>query len=208
MMTDIAAYLDFVLTLFFAFGFAFEVPIATILLVMMGVTTPQKLGEKRPYIIVGAFIIGMFLTPPDVISQTLLAIPMWVLFELGVFFSKAFIKEKKKREDESEEEYSQALASSAASDNEPPRFVPMSDEEMEAELDAIEAEEEEYDDEGDMDDHPPTPETMEENLKHANELRLQGDEEMARELLYDVLEYGDDKQIEVARNILKQLDED
>jgi sec-independent protein translocase protein TatC len=103
-MTDIASYLDFVLTLFFAFGIAFEVPIATIVLVMMGVTTPEKLRQKRPYIIVAAFVIGMFLTPPDVISQTLLAMPMWVLFEFGVFFSAAFVK-KKKSEDEDEMQF-------------------------------------------------------------------------------------------------------
>ena len=79
MATDIAKYLDFVLSLFFAFGLAFEIPIATIIVVSMGMTTPDKLVEKRPYIIVGAFCIGMLLTPPDVISQTLLAFPMWVL---------------------------------------------------------------------------------------------------------------------------------
>lgn len=101
-MTDIASYLDFVLTLFFAFGIAFEVPIATIVLVMIGATTPEKLRQKRPYIIVAAFIVGMFLTPPDVISQTLLAMPMWVLFEFGVFFSAAFVK-KKEEEDEEDE---------------------------------------------------------------------------------------------------------
>lgn len=87
-MTDINLYLDFVLTLFFAFGIAFEVPVATILLVMAGITTPQALAAKRPYVIVGAFVIGMFLTPPDVISQTLLAMPMWLLFEVGVFLSR------------------------------------------------------------------------------------------------------------------------
>jgi sec-independent protein translocase protein TatC len=86
--TDIGKYLDFVLTLFFAFGIAFEVPIAIIILVSMGMTTPDKLIEKRPYIIVGAFCVGMLLTPPDVISQTLLALPMLILFELGVFFSR------------------------------------------------------------------------------------------------------------------------
>mgnify|MGYP001813835741 CR=1 FL=1 len=99
-MTDITSYLDFVLTLFFAFGIAFEVPIATIVLVMIGATTPEKLRQKRPYIIVAAFIIGMFLTPPDVISQTLLAMPMWVLFEFGVFFSAVFVKKKRDREEE------------------------------------------------------------------------------------------------------------
>ena len=87
-MTDIARYLNFVITMFFAFGFAFEVPVATILLVMAGVTTPESLAAKRPYFIVAAFVIGMFLTPPDVISQTLLALPMWVLFEVGVVLSR------------------------------------------------------------------------------------------------------------------------
>ncbi len=91
-MTDISSYLDFVLKLFFAFGLAFEVPIATILLVWAGFTTPEELSAKRPYVIVGAFVLGMLLTPPDMISQTLLAIPMWALFELGVLFSKLYIK--------------------------------------------------------------------------------------------------------------------
>jgi sec-independent protein translocase protein TatC len=89
-MTDISAYLDFVLKIFFAFGVAFEVPIATILLVWTGFTTPAALVAKRPYIIVGAFVLGMMLTPPDIISQTLLALPMWLLFELGVVFSKFY----------------------------------------------------------------------------------------------------------------------
>lgn len=96
-MTDIAKYLDFVLTLFFAFGLAFEVPIFTILLVWTGLTSPQSLADKRPYVIVGAFIIGMFLTPPDAISQTLLAVPIWLLFELGLIFSRLFVR---KPEDE------------------------------------------------------------------------------------------------------------
>jgi len=90
-MTDISRYLDFVLKLFFAFGLAFEVPIATILLVWTGFTTPKALVAKRPYIIVGAFVLGMMLTPPDIISQTLLALPMWLLFELGVFFSRVYV---------------------------------------------------------------------------------------------------------------------
>lgn len=90
-MTDIAKYLDFVLTIFFAFGVAFEVPIFTIVLVWTGLTTPESLAEKRPYIIVAAFIIGMFLTPPDAISQTLLAVPMWMLFESGLLFSRFFV---------------------------------------------------------------------------------------------------------------------
>ncbi len=95
-MTDIAKYLDFVLTLFFAFGLAFEVPIFTIVLVWTGLITPKALAEKRPYVIVGAFIIGMFLTPPDAISQTLLAIPMWLLFELGLLFSRLFVRKPAK----------------------------------------------------------------------------------------------------------------
>ena len=96
-MTDIAKYLDFVLTMFFAFGMAFEVPIVTIVLVWVGIFTPQQLAEKRPYIIVGAFIIGMFLTPPDAISQTLLAVPIWLLFETGLLFSRLFVRKSGQR---------------------------------------------------------------------------------------------------------------
>jgi len=91
-MTDIAKYLDFVLTLFFAFGLSFEVPIVTIVLVWTGLTTPKSLAEKRPYVIVGAFIIGMFLTPPDAISQTMLALPIWLLFESGLLVSRLFVR--------------------------------------------------------------------------------------------------------------------
>jgi len=87
-MTDINSYLNFVLKLFFAFGVAFEIPIAAVLLIWAGITTPENLARKRPYIIVGCFIFGMLLTPPDIISQSLLAIPMWLLFELGVFFGR------------------------------------------------------------------------------------------------------------------------
>lgn len=92
--TDISRYLDFVLKIFFAFGIAFEVPIATILLVWAGITTPEALAAKRPYVIVGVFVVGMLLTPPDAISQTLLAIPMWALFELGLVFSKMYVRGK------------------------------------------------------------------------------------------------------------------
>ena len=87
-MTDINRYLDFVLKLFFAFGLAFEIPIATLLLLWTGATTVDSLKHKRPYVIVGCFILGMLLTPPDVISQILLAVPMWLLFELGIFFGR------------------------------------------------------------------------------------------------------------------------
>jgi sec-independent protein translocase protein TatC len=85
-MTDIGSYLDFVLKLFFAFGIAFEIPIATFLLIRSGMMSADALAKKRPYIIVACFIAGMLLTPPDVISQVLLAVPMWVLFECGIFF--------------------------------------------------------------------------------------------------------------------------
>ena len=88
-MIDINAYLSFVLKLFFAFGLAFEVPVATVLMVRMGVTTTTSLAAKRPYIIVGAFVVGMLLTPPDLFSQTMLAIPVWILFEIGLYVSKA-----------------------------------------------------------------------------------------------------------------------
>ena len=120
MMTDIARYLDFVLTLFFAFGVAFEVPVAVVLLVWTGAVTPDALSGKRPYIIVAAFVIGMLLTPPDVISQTLLALPMWLLFEIGVFMARRFYTPSE----------------------DPEAYRAPSDEEMERELDRIEKEEE------------------------------------------------------------------
>lgn len=93
-MTDINSYLDFILKLFFAFGIAFEIPVVTVLLVWSGVTTVESLKEKRPYVVVGCFVIGMIMTPPDVISQSLLAIPMWLLFESGVLFAR-FVKSQK-----------------------------------------------------------------------------------------------------------------
>ena len=83
-MPDINYYLDFVLRMFFAFGLAFEIPIVAVLLIWAGITTADDLARKRPYIIVGCFVFGMLLTPPDIISQSLLAIPMWILFEFGV----------------------------------------------------------------------------------------------------------------------------
>lgn len=89
-MTDIATYLDFVLAMFFAFGISFEIPIFTIVLVWTGIVTPEDLAEKRPYVIVGVFVIAMFLTPPDALSQTLLAVPMWMLFESGLLFTRFF----------------------------------------------------------------------------------------------------------------------
>ena len=98
MMTDIGRYLDFVLKMFFAFGIAFQVPVATVILVAMDMTTPESLAEKRPYIIVGAFIVGMLMTPPDVISQSLLAVPILLLFEIGLLFSKMVAKNKAAQE--------------------------------------------------------------------------------------------------------------
>lgn len=123
-MTDIGRYLDFVLKIFIAFGVAFEVPIVTLVLVKIGVTTPQQLASKRPYVIVAAFIVGMFLTPPDVISQILLAIPVWLLFELGLVLSRVMVNNKD------------------AEDEEParkePRFRALTPEEQEVELDESE----------------------------------------------------------------------
>ncbi len=104
MMTDISQYLDFILKMFFAFGVAFEVPIATILLTITGVTSAEKLAQKRPYIIVGSFVIGMLLTPPDIVSQTLLAIPVWLLFELGIVFSR--LVEKRQQDEETDKQQS------------------------------------------------------------------------------------------------------
>ena len=100
MATDISSYLDFVLTIFLAFGICFEVPVAIILLCWAGITTPEDLREKRPYIIVAAFIIGMLLTPPDIFSQTLLAVPMCLLFEVGVVCARFY----KQREEETTSE--------------------------------------------------------------------------------------------------------
>ena len=117
---DIAQYLDFTIMMFMAFGFGFEMPIATILLISTGMTTAEELKKKRPYVIVGAFIVGMLLTPPDVISQIMLAIPMWLLFELGLIFSKFFkvrIKEASDaRKDMDDNETGVAATAAAVSD--------------------------------------------------------------------------------------------
>lgn len=128
-MTDISRYLDFVLTLFFAFGAAFEVPVVTVLLVWTGMVTQDGLRRKRPYIIVAAFVVGMLLTPPDVISQTLLAVPVWLLFELGVVFSGWFVAMKN---------------ADVAAQGDDKESQPLSEDEMEAELDRIDAEEENH----------------------------------------------------------------
>ena len=224
-MTDISEYLDFVLTLFFAFGLAFEIPIATILLVWMGMTTPQKLASKRPYVIVGAFVIGMLLTPPDVISQTMLALPMWVLFEAGIIFSRFFVREKDEDETEDDEEEassSAADATAAATVATPPvhaqaadddsEFKPLSDEEMEAELDRLEAELDEEEASWHEEPAENTQESKEQDavdkkLERINRLREDMDFDAARKLLYEVLVEGSDEQVVVAKNILSQLDD-
>jgi sec-independent protein translocase protein TatC len=117
-MTDIGKYLDFVMTLFMAFGVTFEVPIAVVLLVKMGIVSVAKLREIRPYVIVASFVVGAIFTPPDVISQTLLAVPLWVLYELGIIAST--MVSKPRAEDDAD-------------------YAPMSESEMDAEFDNIEA---------------------------------------------------------------------
>jgi sec-independent protein translocase protein TatC len=91
---DIASYLNFVLKIFFAFGFAFEIPIAVFLFIWAGIVDPESLNNKRPYVVVGCFVVAMLLTPPDPFTQSLLAIPMWMLFELGLLFGKFYLKKK------------------------------------------------------------------------------------------------------------------
>lgn len=118
MMTDISQYLDFILAVFFAFGLAFETPVVTYLLVLTGMVTPESLASKRRYIIVGAFVVGAVLTPPDVISQTMLAVPMWLMFEIGLLLARLTLKKK-------------------VSD----KYQPLTTEEMDAELDQIEKDE-------------------------------------------------------------------
>ncbi len=156
-MTDIGQYLDFIIAIFLAFGIAFEVPVATFLLIAAGITTPDKLADKRPYIIIGAFVVGMLLTPPDVISQSLLAVPIWLLFELGLIMSRIFLKDKPEEnvimqndefelteeseyfhEGEMPEDLSSAEQSTATDDE-----AELSDEEMEKLFDEAEQEEEE-----------------------------------------------------------------
>lgn len=99
MMTDISSYLDFITTIVLAFGLAFEVPIATVLVVWTGLTTPDKLGKARPYVFLLAFVVGMLLTPPDIISQTLLAVPVYLLYEVGIIMARVFSKKPKDAEE-------------------------------------------------------------------------------------------------------------
>jgi sec-independent protein translocase protein TatC len=116
-MTDIGKYLDFVMTLFMAFGIAFEVPVAVVLLVKMGMVSIAKLREIRPYVIVGAFVVGAIFTPPDVISQFMLAVPVWLLYELGIVVASLITKPKPEAEVE---------------------YAPLSETDLDAELDRIE----------------------------------------------------------------------
>ncbi len=111
-MTDIRAFLSFVLAMFFAFGIAFEVPIAIILLSRAGVIDPDDLASKRAYVLIGAFVVAMLLTPPDAISQTLLAIPMLLLFEVGIFIARR----TKRASDENSDEYSKPTEESIDAD--------------------------------------------------------------------------------------------
>ncbi|GAO91649.1 Sec-independent protein translocase TatC [Pseudomonas syringae pv. actinidiae] len=102
-MTDIASYLDFVMTLFFAFGVAFEIPVAVVLLVWIGIVDVKYLKKIRPYVVIGCFVVGMILTPPDIFSQTLLAVPMWLLFELGILCSSMIKKRGEHPDDQAED---------------------------------------------------------------------------------------------------------
>lgn len=103
-MTDINQYLNFVLKLFFAFGVAFEIPIATFLLILSGAASVQSLSQKRPYIFLGCFVIGMLLTPPDVVSQSLLALPMYLLYEVGLLFGRLVRKRRDEQQAADEQE--------------------------------------------------------------------------------------------------------
>ncbi len=147
---DIQYYLDFVLKVSFAFGVAFEVPIATILLLMFGATTIENLKKNRPYVVIGAFILGMLLTPPDIISQTLIAIPMWLLFEAGLIFAPLFLR----KEDDSESDDNdpdntpnQPSKTQSKSAEEQEEEEDWDDDEFDAEMDKIDEDFQKMDDE-------------------------------------------------------------
>jgi len=176
---EIMIFMDRVLKLLFAFGFAFEVPVATFLVIWAGLTTPEKLIEKRPYIIVGAFVLAMILTPPDIYSQVFLAIPMWLLFELGIVIARIYTKKRKAEEDSEADDLDEddadqpntvkATESTSKSsvktgaggkqaggvaaqsdtgnieDSYPDDYKPLSDEELDAELDRFDKEMDELD---------------------------------------------------------------
>lgn len=136
---DIQYYLDFVLKVSFAFGVAFEVPIATILLIMFGATTVEKLKSNRPYVIIGAFVLGMLLTPPDIISQTLIAIPMWLLFEAGLIFAPMFQRktpEQPTDNDDNPDDSSKSKKEEVSKDEE----EDWGDDDLDAEMDKIDEE--------------------------------------------------------------------
>jgi sec-independent protein translocase protein TatC len=149
---DIQYYLDFVLKVSFAFGIAFEVPIATILLIMFGITSIETLKKNRPYVVIGAFVLGMLLTPPDIISQTLIAIPMWLLFEAGLIFAPLFVRKEK--------EDTETSGDDTDPDNNPPNPDKKStkddenedwdDDEFDAEMDKIDEEFKKLDNEEDQ----------------------------------------------------------
>jgi sec-independent protein translocase protein TatC len=151
-MTDIGQYLDFIIAIFLAFGIAFEVPVATFLMIAAGVTSAQQLATKRPYIIIGAFVIGMLLTPPDVISQSLLAIPIWLLFELGLLASRLFLQPKAEKNVIMETDEFELSEESPSGESSSGDDAELSDEEMEKLLD--EAEREERKNNLDDDDEP------------------------------------------------------
>jgi len=122
--TDISLYLDFVIKMFFAFGLAFEVPVITVLLILTGMVKPESLSHARPYIIVAAFVLGMLLTPPDVISQTLLAVPVWLLFELGLFIGTYILKRKAANNAEENDETDPEPSSPNPTPNSPSPIAP------------------------------------------------------------------------------------
>jgi len=135
---DIQYYLDFVIKVSFAFGVAFEVPIATILLIMFGVTTIEKLKTNRPYVVIGAFVLGMLLTPPDIISQTLIAIPMWLLFEAGLIFAPMF--KRKTPEQPTDNDDSPTDTPSSKDEEEMEDNEEWDDDDLDAEMDKIDEE--------------------------------------------------------------------
>ena len=180
-MTDISHYLDFVLALFFAFGLSFEIPIVVILLVQMGITTPDALIKKRPYIIVGAFVVGMLLTPPDVISQTLLAIPVWLLYEIGILVARLLNKQPNQQLAQTTHSNTahkqESTSPSKTADITPKSFQPSGNK----------------------------PHIT--RLKKIQQLRAQERYSEARTLLYELLAHGNANQKQVAKNILAQLDD-
>ena len=133
---DIQYYLDFVLKVSFAFGIAFEVPIATILLIMFGVTTVENLKKNRPYVVIGAFVLGMLLTPPDIISQTLIAIPMWLLFEAGLIFAPMFQRKTPEQPTDNDDNPDDSLKSKKEEDSKDEE-EDWSDDDLDAEMDKI-----------------------------------------------------------------------